>query len=86
MKKLGFNLNETIVSCQYDKKNCSSSDLKEFTSYDRGNCFRFNYGGVEAKLKTSSQTGQYYGLRLELFSGFDGKKNIFLNVTWDRDF
>ena len=79
MKKIGFNMSQMLISCYYDNKNCDVSDLKEFTSYDRGNCLRFNYGINETKLKTTSQTGQYYGLRLELFSGFDGKENTFLD-------
>ena len=47
----------------------------QFTTYDRGNCYMFNSN--TSSIKTSMQSGPFYGLQLELFAGFDG--NLKLN-------
>ena len=70
MKNISFSLDDILLSCLYDGNKCSSSDFTQFTTYDRGNCFIFNY--VTTGIQTSKQSGQSFGLQLELFSGFDG--------------
>ena len=71
MNQIGFTLDNMLLTCVYaNQPTCSSSDFQSFTSYDRGNCFTFNAN--TSNISTLSQTGQYYGLRLELFSGSDG--------------
>ena len=72
MKKIGFDLNDTMLSCLYDNSECNTTYFWEFTSYDKGNCWTFNSVYFKNILH-ASQTGQYYGLKLELFTGFDGK-------------
>ena len=72
MSQIGFTLDNMLLSCLYANQiTCKSSDFKSYTSFDRGNCFTFN--ADISNITTSSQTGQYYGLQLELFGGFDGK-------------
>ena len=70
MKSIGFSLSDMLISCTYNQNTCSSSNFTSFTTYDRGNCFMFNFNTTD--IKTTTQTGQYYGLTLELFSSFDG--------------
>ena len=70
MKNIGFSIDDMLFSCYFNKNECNKSDFTLITTYDRGNCYMFNFG--TENIKTSSQTGQYYGLKVELFSGFDG--------------
>ena len=71
MKELSFDIDDILLTCYFNKIACNSSHFTRFTSYDRGNCFMFNF--VATNARTSSHTGQYYGLKLELFAGFDSK-------------
>ena len=77
MKRISFKLDDMLLSCTFDKKECNASHFTQFTSYDKGNCYLFNFDA--ANIRTSSQTGQYYGLKLELFAGFDGEKDMILS-------
>ena len=71
MKNISFSLDNMLLSCLYNENSCNSSDFIQFTSYDRGNCFMFNSNTTS--IQTSTQSGPFYGLQLELFGGFDGK-------------
>ena len=71
MSNISFSLDYMLLSCLYDRNRCYSSNFTQFTTYDRGNCFTFNY--VTNGIQTSKQSGPFYGLQLELFAGFDGK-------------
>ena len=71
MRNISFSLEDMLLSCYYDGDECSSSNFTDFTTYDRGNCFTFNF--VSTSIQTSKQLGSNYGLELELFNGFDGK-------------
>ncbi len=75
MKKISFDIGDILISCFYNKIECNSSHFTSFTSYDRGNCFMFNFGN--SSIRNSSHTGQYHGLKLELFAGFDSKMKRF---------
>ncbi len=79
MKEISFQLSDMLLSCVYNGKSCDSSNFIQFTTYDRGNCYMFNSN--TSNLLTSMQSGPFYGLQLELFAGFDGKRN-FLKVSW----
>ena len=71
MNELSFDIDDILLTCYFNKITCNSSHFTRLTSYDRGNCFMFNF--VTTNAKTSSHTGKYYGLKLELFAGFDSK-------------
>jgi len=71
MQKVGFDLNDTLLSCVYSNSECDSSNFWEFTTYDRGNCWSFNSIHYNSTL-IINESGQFFGLTLELFTGFDG--------------
>ena len=71
MEKIGFDLNDTLLSCYFDNNECDSTFFTKFTSFDQGNCWTFNPVSYASVLYTS-QTGKYFGLTVELFTGFDG--------------
>ena len=71
MQNISFSLGSMLLSCYYDGTQCNSSDFTQFTTFDRGNCYMFN--ADTSNIKTSMQSGSFYGLQLELFAGFDGK-------------
>jgi hypothetical protein len=72
-KKLGYQIEDMLVSCRFDFKACQPSDFTYFYHSQYGNCYTFNGGvydnGTSAPIKTSSSTGIIYGLQLELFLG-----------------
>jgi acid-sensing ion channel 5 len=72
-KKLGFQIDEMLLSCRYNGDKCSAVDFTWFQSYDYGNCYTFNSGknsnGSKLSIKTSSVSGPNYGLQMELFTG-----------------
>jgi hypothetical protein len=66
-KEIGFKLNNsTLISCNFNKKICDSSNFTSFFDYDYGNCFTFN--GGDNPLKTT-EIGSNYGLTLEILTG-----------------
>ena len=74
MQEIGFDLNDMLISCFYNNTRCNATDFLTYTSYQQGNCYIFNYKMTQnERLKMSSQTGRFNGLKLELFSGFSGK-------------
>ena len=75
LKNISFQLSDMLLSCVYNGISCDSSDFIQFTTYDRGNCYMFNSN--TSNLLTSMQSGPFYGLQLELFAGFDGKRYSF---------
>jgi hypothetical protein len=64
-KKLGFDLDEMLISCFYNGEKCKISDFKWIFTYDYGNCFVFN---SENKLR-SMKPGPKNGLKMEFFIG-----------------
>jgi len=77
MQNISFQLSDMLLSCVYNGISCDSSNFIEFTTYDRGNCYMFNSN--TSSIKTSTQSGPFFGLQLELFAGFDGNIH-FLNI------
>ena len=73
MKAISLNNNETIIKCVFNSEKCYSTDFEYYFSSFYGNCFRFNTGkdenGNPVSLKKITQSGDLYGLRLELFVG-----------------
>ena len=78
MKNISFSLDYMLLSCFYDGNKCYSSNFTQFTTYDRGNCFTFNY--ITNGIHTSKQSGPFYGLQLELFNGFDGNWQLLKSI------
>ena len=70
MQSISFQLSDMLLSCTYNGNACDSSNFIQFTTYDRGNCYMFNSN--TSSIKTSMQSGPFYGLQIELFAGFDG--------------
>ncbi len=70
MKNISFSLDSMLLSCYYDGSKCNSSNFIVYTTYDRGNCYIFNSNA--SNVKTTIQSGPFYGLQIELFAGFDG--------------
>ena len=81
MSEIGFDLNETLLSCVYNKIRCDASFFTPFTSFDQGNCWTFNSVNFNAML-TTGQPGKYYGLTVELFTGFNGKLNMIMSMIY----
>ena len=60
LKRNGFQLEEMLISCQYDLSPCSVSDFEWFYNFDYGNCYRFN---GKKPLRVAKQSGELNGLR-----------------------
>jgi hypothetical protein len=73
--KLGYTLNDMIISCYFATTKCTESDFEYFYSKIYGNCYKFNSGrnssGHQIPLVSMSKTGKLMGLKLELFLGFN---------------
>jgi hypothetical protein len=70
--KLGFNLNQTLLSCLYNYADCSiNEDIEQLYDIFYGNCLRFN----SKQLIKQSIPGPSNALQLELFSDLANEKN-----------
>ncbi len=68
LKRMGLQLDELIIKCEFDSENCNLvEDFEWKYSWDLGNCFVFN----NKNQKQIKSTGINTGLSLELFSGFE---------------
>ena len=67
-KSYGLSIDQMLITCLYAGSPCSSSDFVWYYDLMYGNCFRFNTG-TNSTLKTSTNTGKWNGLRLELYVG-----------------
>jgi hypothetical protein len=83
--KLGFTLEEMMISCRYNNILCSSADFEFFYTYQFGNCYRFNSGknstNDDVKLKKATNPGSKDALRLELFVGYPQPSMDFVNTN-----
>ena len=72
-KKLGYQIEDMLISCRFNFKTCQPSDFNYFYHAQYGNCYTFNGGvydnGTSAPLKTINFNGPAYSLQLELFLG-----------------
>ena len=79
-RKLAMPLKETLLSCKFNQKRCTSSDFKwEWDSY-WGNCYVFNTEEL-GSLKKSQYSGVDYGLTVEMRIDFDERLNEFNAYT-----
>ena len=70
-KKFGFELNQTLLKCQFNNKDCDLNDFTWFYHFYNGNCFAFNKFNTNNKIQVSGDSNK---LTLELFAG--SEKNI----------
>lgn len=63
--KLGYLLDDMLISCEYNKKACNSSDFTHFWNNMYGNCYTFN-SGSKTKILESNRIGIDFGLKMEL--------------------
>ena len=70
-RSLGYDLYKNLmISCSYNGLfECNSSDFSYFWSNNYGNCYTFNDGKNGRPVRTTSETGSYTGLQLELILG-----------------
>ena len=72
MKYNGYQKSDFIVQCTFDSKKCNSNWFKTFQNPYYGNCFSFN-SIIDRNIsepifiRSSSKTGQEFGLKLTLF-------------------
>ena len=72
-KEMGFQIEDMLVYCYFNFKNCDSSDFKYFYNSLYGNCYTFNSGffdnGTERDIQTVTSNGNLYGLQISLYLG-----------------
>jgi hypothetical protein len=72
-KKLGFSIDDMLVSCKFNMQECNSSVFTYFYSETYGNCYTFNSGynsnGSNQSILTSSSSGSNFGLQLIIYLG-----------------
>jgi hypothetical protein len=68
-KKFSFSLEEMLLNCKFNAKNCSYDDFTYFWSVKSGNCYSFNAKKENQSLKYVSLAGITGGLLMELFLG-----------------
>ena len=82
-----LNLNETIISCNYNNLPCNLTDDFDDQFYDQnyGQCFRFNSGinrlGQTVEQKYSYQNGILNGLILNLYIGSSDQNNNAFSIS-----
>ncbi|RNA14620.1 DEgenerin Like [Brachionus plicatilis] len=78
--KIVNNFDDLVLSCYFNGQKCDSTDFQSFFSFGYGQCFTFNKKiNDSTSLKKTSKTGPESGLSLELFTGFPGGQQDFLN-------
>ena len=77
-------IEDMLISCKFQGKECSASDFIPIENFYYGNCFRFNGGSDKYKnsvqIKQSTQSGPQYGLQLEIDAG-DPKFSQYFSYT-----
>jgi len=71
--KTNYSLDEVLLYCQFNSKQCNSSDFVKYIDLQYGECYRFNH----KKDKKSFKSGSLYGLQIHFFTGL---MNDFLDV------
>ncbi len=71
-KKLGIQIEEMLIECQFGTSDCSAEDFEWYYDFLYGNCYKFNSGkslsGKNLDLKNVKFTAASNGLRLVLYS------------------
>ena len=65
-RNIGFELNETMISCTYNWRSCSLEDFTYFYHPLHGSCYSFNQ---DLPTKTTILSGPLFGLNIEFFMG-----------------
>jgi hypothetical protein len=69
----GYHVDQSLLSCRFQNKACTTNDFMLWFDFEYGNCYRFNAGrdinGTEQLIKVSGQPGWKYGLSIELYTG-----------------
>ena len=76
-KKLSHGIEDILLTCKFNYASCDAIDFSWTWDDYHGNCYMFNSN--TSSIKTSTQSGPFFGLQLELFAGFDGNIH-FLNI------
>ena len=66
MKKLGHDLNDTLIECSFNSFKCNSTEFTWSYDEDYGNCYTFN-SGKTMRVKESYLGGPNFGLQLTLY-------------------
>jgi hypothetical protein len=71
LTRFGLKIDKMLLSCKYNRVTCSKSDFLQTWDNTYGVCYTFNSGFDANKnpIRKTSQTGNYFGLALELVSG-----------------
>ena len=80
----GFFIDQMLVTCEFNGIKCTFNDFYAYHDYNYGNCFRFNGNDpnrtgsnypdyVNYPVKQTKKLGWENGLRLELYTGDQGK-------------
>ena len=79
VKSLGFDIQDVLISCYFNKQRCTASDFTWIFSYEYGNCYSFNFllASANSTAKTISNAGPAFGLVMELFAGIPGTQDTF---------
>lgn len=63
----GFDLNsDMLISCEYNKVQCSADNFTKYWDNQYGNCYTFNKGNDTIQPLKSSLTGESHGLVMQL--------------------
>lgn len=76
-ESLSYSLDSMLISCYFNGIKCNSSDFSKFYSYEYGNCYTFNKNNGSS-LKQTSKSGPESGLSLELYTGYPGKQDYYI--------
>ena len=74
-KQIGYQIEDMLVSCYFNFKQCFANDFTYSFDYLNGNCYTFNSGKPNSKgkksriLNVTNSDSEYSGLVLELFVG-----------------
>jgi hypothetical protein len=84
-EKLGFSLDELLISCSFNQEPCTSRNFTKHYNIFHGNCFRFNMNqdadGNVSQVKVQSNPEALNALSIKLFVPFDSE----FNSVNDRD-
>jgi hypothetical protein len=85
-KSLGLASNQMIYNCAYNLDDClASNELVWFFDSNHGNCVKFNSGrdinGSEIKKKRVLNQGNYFGLKLYAFIGYEKNRKPLTGIN-----
>ena len=78
-KLISFSMKETLISCRFNGQPCYSNDFDWYFDPFYANCYRFN--SRKGQIRNVTQTGNAFGLRLELFVGDEYKTQSFIRTA-----